>query len=74
MERTINYYLIESPQNLERIWHYCNYEGKDIPMYKTRVTSSSTGWIVELSDSPIQTAFLLNFAQYVTKISTPYYA
>lgn len=43
-------------------------------MYKTRVTSSSTGWVVELDNSPIQTAFLLNFAQYVTKISAPYYA
>ena len=75
MERTINYYLVESTDSntIERIWHYCNYQGQEIAMYKTRVTFGSTGWVVELPDTKIQTAFLLNFGHWVTKISAPYY-
>lgn len=76
MERTINYFLVETSDysKIERIWHYCNYTGKTISMYKTRISKGSTGWVVELEDSPLQTAFLLTWGHLVSKISAPYYA
>lgn len=76
MERSdLNYYLIESNDytTLNRIWDWCNYQGRTVAMYKTRITIASTGWVVELADSKIRTAFLLNFSQQVTSISKPYY-
>ena len=76
MERAnINYYLIESSDysKINRIWDYCQYSGRSIAMYKTRLSASHTGWVVELPDSSVQTAFLLNFAQYVSRVSKPYY-
>lgn len=76
MERTINYYLVESSdyERINRIWDWCQYSGRDIPMYKTRIAKSTTGWVVECPTDRIQTAFLLNFSQWVTHISAPYYA
>lgn len=75
MERTINYYLIESSDydKINRIWDYCQNGSKDIPMYKTRLTPSLTGWVVELPTDKTQTAFLLNFAHLVTLVGKPYY-
>ena len=75
MERTINYYLVDSSDysKINRIWDYCQYSGRDLSMYKTRITVAQTGWVIELEDSPQQTAFLLNFGHLVTKISAPYY-
>ncbi len=75
MERTINYYLVESNDyaKINRIWDYCNYSGHNLSMYKTRITLASTGWVVELDNSPRQTAFLLNFGHLVTRIGAPYY-
>ena len=76
MERAItNYFLIETYDysKINRIWDYCNYQGRNIPMYKTRITMSQTGWVVELPDDKTQTAFLLNFANWVTKVGKPYY-
>ena len=75
MERAINYFLVETSDydNINRIWDYCQFQGRDIPMYKTRITMSQTGWVVELPDDKTQTAFLLNFANWVTKVGKPYY-
>ena len=77
MERAIsNYYLIESSDYtiINRVCDYCNYQGKNIPMYKTRLTTTSTGWVVELPiDSKTTTAFLLNFSHIVTLITRPFY-
>lgn len=76
MERTITYYLVESNDygTINRIWDWCQYSGRDIPMYKTRISKGSTGWVVECPTDKIQSMFLLNFAQWVTSINPPYYA
>ena len=75
MERTVNYYLILSSDYhvLNRIWDYCCYSGRDIAMYKTRLSVSEVGWVVELDDSKVRTAFLLNFSEHVTCVGRPYY-
>lgn len=75
MERAISYFLIESSDysKINRVWDYCNYQGRNLSMYRTRLSPSSTGWVVELPDDKTQTAFLLNFAQFVTKVGKPYY-
>ncbi len=76
MERTISYYLIESDDYLvlDSIWQWCQYSGRDIPMYTTRITSLTTGWVVELAeDDPATTFFLLNFGHRVSAIAAPYY-
>ena len=75
MERTVNYYLIESSDYsvLNRIWDYCCYSGRDIAMYKTRLTVAEVGWVVELHGDRVQTAFLLNFSHHVTRVARPYY-
>lgn len=72
---SVNYYLIETLDytKINRIWDWCNYQGRTIAMYKTRLTVSSTGWVVELPNNKVQTAFLLNFGHYVTKVGRPYY-
>ena len=76
MERTIQYYLIESQDyaNINRVWDWCQYSGRDVPMYKTRISGSSTGWVVELDPKDKSTTFfLLNFSHLVTAINAPRY-
>ena len=58
---------------LNRIWDYTQYKGASIPMYRTRISASTTAWIVELPDSKLRTAFLLQFGQYVTSVMNVYY-
>ena len=71
----MDYYLLECDDHtIERIWHYCNYTGKDIAMYRTRITQHQIGWVVELDPgSPLTSLFLLQWSQYITHISAPYY-
>jgi hypothetical protein len=75
MERTI--YLIDSrdPNITDKIWHYTQYSGlvESIPMYKTRITAGTTGWVVELSDNAQHSLFLLNYSRYCTQITGTYY-
>ena len=76
MERTIQYYLIESLDyaNINRVWDWCQYSGRDVPMYKTRISAGSTGWVVELDPADkASTFFLLNFSHLVTAINAPRY-
>lgn len=76
MERTIQHYLIESSDyaHINRIWDWCQYSGRDLPMYRARITKGTVGWVVECPTDRTQTAFLLNFSQHVTAISSTYYA
>ena len=73
MERTIQYYLIETHNydHINRMWDWCQFQGRDIPMYKTRISKGSTAWVVECPTDRVQTAFLLNFAHWVCPISAP---
>ena len=70
-----NYYLISAPSSIiERIWHYCNYQGHSIVMYRTRISFSHVGWVVEFDDSdPLQSLFLLQWSSWVSAIAEPYY-
>jgi len=43
-------------------------------MYRTRITQGQIAWVVECPTDRVQTAFLLNFAQWVTAIRPPLYA
>ena len=69
----IQYYIIESTNydHINKMWDWCQYSGRDIPMYRTRITQSNIAWVVECPTDPTQTAFLLNFAQWVCPISAP---
>ena len=72
----IQYYIIETHdyEDINSIWLWCQFSGRDIPMYKTRISRGSTGWVVECPTDRTQTAFLLNFAHWVCPITAPYYA
>lgn len=59
---------------INRIWFYTQYQSLDIPMYKSRISSSTTAWVVELDSSNKQSSmFLLNFSSFVTEIAATYY-
>lgn len=60
-----------SSQLLERIWRWTQYEFSRYPiyMYKKRVSTMGISFVVEFEGStPIETRFLLEFAQYVSKM------
>jgi hypothetical protein len=75
MERTIQYYLVDTNNydHINRMWEWCQFQGRDVPMYKTRVSVGTLGWVVECPTDRVQTAFLLNFSHWVCPISAPYY-
>ena len=72
----LQYYIIESTNydHIDRIWFWCQYSGRDLPMYRTRITQSLIAWVVECPTDRTQTAFLLNFAKWVSPINPPLYA
>lgn len=72
--KDIEYYLVETTNydHINRIWDWCQFQGRDIPMYKTRISAGTIGWVVELADSPVRSIFLLNFSHWVCSIGTPY--
>jgi hypothetical protein len=47
--------------HINRIWDWCQYTGRDIPMYRCRLGMGNIGWVVEVSGK-IETVFLLNFS------------
>ena len=73
MERAIQYYLIETNNydHINRMWDWCQFQGRDIPMYKTRIAKGQIGWVIECPTDRTQTAFLLNFAHWVCPITAP---
>ena len=59
---------------IDRIWYYTQYQALDIPMYKSRISSSTTAWVVELDlNSSKSSMFLLQFGDLVTSIAATYY-
>ena len=64
-------YLIEN--NLDRIFMWAQYHD-NVPCYKTRITQSQTGWVIELNKSDKNhSLFLLEFSHSVTNIIGTYY-
>ena len=74
-EANRRYYLIESSDYdlINRIWFYAWGQEPDIIMYKTRITISHTGWVVECTNTKYESMFLLQFGSYVNQIGAPYY-
>jgi hypothetical protein len=70
---TKEFYLIETSNydHINRIWDWCQFSGRDIPMYKTRIGAGLVGWVVELDSSSTRTIFLLNFSHWVCAINPP---
>lgn len=64
-------YLIETHDyaHINRIWDHCQYQGRDIPMYRTRIAQGLVSWVVELNDDKYATRFLLEFSHWVTRIA-----
>jgi hypothetical protein len=58
---------------LNTIWYYTQYQGLEIPMYKARISRSSTSWVVEVPDTKQGTWMLLNYGNYLEPIKTLYY-
>ena len=69
------YYMLESSSNdvLNRIWDWVQSTHDELIMYKTRVSSSTTAWIIECPTNKMQSFFLLQFSRYVSEISRPTY-
>lgn len=68
-------YLITSSDYciLNRLWYYTQYQGLSIPMYRTRISRSDTGWVIELDPSSKQSSLLLlQFGEHLTSIK-PFY-
>ena len=74
MAKDIEYYLVETTNydHINRVWDWCQFQGRDIPMYKTRISAGTIGWVIELEDSPVRSIFLLNFSHWVCSIGAPY--
>jgi hypothetical protein len=70
---TKEFYLIETTNydHINRVWDWCQFQGRDIPMYKTRIGAGLIGWVIELDNSSTRTIFLLNFSHWVCSINPP---
>ena len=68
-----HYYLIDSSDYavINCIWDWCQYQGRDIPMYRRRITQGQISWLVECPATSVQSMFLLNFSHLVTEITEP---
>ena len=71
----LSYYMLESTSNdvLNRIWNYVESTHSHMLMYKTRISSSNTAWVIEMPKDKMESYFLLQFSSYVTSISKPNY-
>lgn len=71
----VEYYAIETTNwdHIDRMWMWCQFSGRNLPMYKTRLSASHTAWIVEVPASSVQSMFLLNFSSWVSLIKKPNY-
>jgi len=69
--KDIQYYLLETSNydHINRVWDWCQYSGRDVPMYRTRVGQGIIGWVVELEDAPVRSLFLLQFSSWVCAIT-----
>ena len=71
MANNIEYYLLETSNydHINRVWDWCQYSGRDVPMYRTRIGQGIIGWVVELEDAPVRSLFLLQFSSWVCAIT-----
>jgi hypothetical protein len=53
---------------VNRLWDLCQNSGRDLPMYRTRITSSEISWVIELDDSAWSTRILLEHSGSLTCI------
>jgi hypothetical protein len=70
-ERTRMLYTIDTKDYtvINRMWDLCQYSGRDIPMYRTRIGQGIMSWVVELDNDKYTSRFLLEFSSYVTAIA-----
>lgn len=71
----VEYYVVDTANydHINRMWDWCQFQGRDIPMYKTRLSRGVTAWVVEIPSSSVETVFLLNFSKWVSAIKKPSY-
>lgn len=71
----IVYYTISTADldHINRVWDWCQYSGRSIPMYKTRLGLGVIAWVCEVPCNKVQTLFLLNFSQWVAEVKKPSY-
>ena len=69
-ERSTSYYLLESTSysTIERVWNYVQSTHDHMYMYKARISSTSTAWVIQMPCDRLETMFLLQFSSYVTSI------
>lgn len=57
---------------IERVWTWAQERSCD--MYKTRITKEWISWVIELpTNSPTETAYILQFGERSTNIMGSYY-
>lgn len=61
-------YAIETSDyvRINRIWDLCQYSGRNVPMYRARLSAGWISWVVELDDSSWSTRILLEHSEYLT--------
>ena len=71
----LEYYILETTNydHINSVWMWCQFSGRDIPMYKTRLSASHTAWVIEIPSTSVETLFLLNFSHWVSPIKKPSY-
>ena len=72
-EVVYSYYLVNSHSYtvIERLWNYVQSTHDHMYMYKTRLASTHTAWIIQMPCDRLESLFLLQFASYVTRTSEP---
>jgi len=70
---TVQYYTIDTSNYdyINRIWDWCQYSGRDIPMYETRLGFGVIAWVCAVPDNSTESLFLLNFSHWVSPIKKP---
>lgn len=75
MSEHVKYIITTNSESvLDSIWYYTQYQGLEIPMYKTRISASNTSWVVEVPTSKQGTMLLLRFSDYLCQVDTLYYS
>ena len=67
-------FTITNLNHLDRLWTFCQCQGRDIPMYRGRITLHKVGWVIGPMSESESTRFLLEFSHSVDSISGTYYS
>ena len=68
-ERTVpNTYIITKPSQLEPLFYFA--QTRNLYMYKTRITESNIGWVIEVPPGTMETRLLLEYANSLERIAT----